>query len=189
LREGHFSALYGMTLLRFGWAACFSCILLSAQAADPVKEPNYVEGHRLIYKLLSQEAQLSKILIVKDARPKIAEKMKVISDFAEKNYDEMTEIARLSPPVRLNKPTLPDIETRSRLATQSVTTREILAANGPEFETLIVHNQLTALRYLSTLAEAVADQEKSRPRRTFFLNLQKEAESLRTGLLKYLTVK
>ena len=116
----------------------------------------------LLYELLGDEKNVSKILIIKHNSEELGRVIKVISETAAHNHQELERLAQIDPDLNLLAMRLPPGERAARDAAAKTEEHELLFSSGKEFEFNLLLTQAQALSYGSHLAK-VAAEHSSRP--------------------------
>ena len=117
---------------------------------------------------------------------------KVIDDLATYSSElkrQLEELARNYPSLTLDDDGLPLLEKNKRKAQQmdrAKTLLPLVGAHGADFERTLLLTESGALNQLRFLAQALADAEKSAPRREFVLGVQRKFDGLYVDVVKLL---
>jgi hypothetical protein len=161
--------------------ALFGCSHFRSSAKPEIsnrESPSVIEAERycLLYKLMSQEKNLPKLLIVKNESAPVREFVKKIGHVAEAAEDKIESFAKQESGISLKADPLPLIEREARKSAEKARTKELLSARGSEFELRLILSQLEALNYAVHLSSVLAEREGIASRRDFFSAL---ADNLR----------
>jgi hypothetical protein len=137
----------------------------------------------LLYDLLGDEKNVSKLLIIKRDRRELHDVIKRISVASGKAREEMETLARDDRTFDLKQTSLPPGEKAARESISSARTKELLHASGPELEFRLLLTQVEALGYAENLAVVAARNESSAKRAEFFSRLGNEMKTLRTDVI------
>jgi hypothetical protein len=143
------------------------------------------EGYSLLYKLMDQESDVSKILIIKHASSPVADVIKEIAStcgFAKKGLDLFHEKDNLN----LKMADLPEIEQKTRLAIASTDTKQLLTSSGKTFEHRLLLTQVEAMNYASHMAKVLHDQETDPLRKQFLATLSQHCATLHDKVIDLL---
>jgi hypothetical protein len=116
----------------------------------------------LLYDLLNNEKNVSKILIIKHDSAPLHGLIKAISATTGNAADRMTELAKADPTLNLHDLGLPAGEKAARAAVTKTTEHDLLFTSGNEFQFNLLLTQAQALSYGSHLAK-VAAENSSQP--------------------------
>ena len=144
------------------------------------------QGYALLYSTISEECDVDKVLIVKSPAPKVAELIKTIGQFARDTKRTLEGLAKEDPAIALTDQGLPKVETETRGAISSATSRQILFHGGKELEFRLLLTQHEALNYITHLAAAVADQDTRDNRKRYLAQLSKQSDALHEQVLTQL---
>lgn len=147
------------------------CTLHQSSEEVPVKSRNGStdhHGYALLFALLSDEKDLSKLLIVKRERAELRDLIKAISETAARGHQQLEAFAKADRSLNLLKQGLPPAESTTRASISRATAKELMAGSGKELELRLLLTQNEALTYGMHLAETVAKAERD-PQRTKYL--------------------
>lgn len=116
----------------------------------------------LLYDLLREEKNLSKILIIKRETKGLSELAKNISASARAGAKRLEQLAGTDKTLDLRVMGLPSGEVATRDAISKTKQRELLGGKGEDFEFMLLLTQIEALNYAAHLAK-VAGENESRP--------------------------
>jgi len=175
------SLIGGLTLLVSG------CVHV-ASADDPPHHSASAHGHgyALLYDLLGDERNVSKLLIVKRGRPELGVLIKRISNICGEAHEHLEKFAQADPNVDIKDQGLPPAEVETRKQISSTRGKELLADKGKEFELQLLLNQNEALTYGSHLAATLAQGEESSTRAEFLRKLSSDLVQLRRRVVSTL---
>lgn len=132
----------------------------------------------LLYELLGDEKDVSKILIIKRNSDELGRLIKSVSAAAAVNYKQLKQLAAVDPTLNLNLMALPPGEKAARAAIAKTKERELLSASGREFEFKLLLTQAEALSYGWHLAKIVAENSSSVEQVQKFTALSQQLENL-----------
>jgi hypothetical protein len=147
------------------------------------------EGYSLLDKLLSDEASVSDILIVKHADNSVSGLVKEIAAACGAAKNRMTAFRKLDRGLHYDLADLPTVEQKSRELESAVETRKLLDLRGSEFEVRLIVTQIEAMGYAADLAKALEAHEVDPIRKTFLTSLSDQCEAFRERLEKMLTTR
>ena len=135
-------------------------------------------GYALLYDLLSDEKNVSKLLLVKRERDALD---KVINDIADAAKDAHKELEQLGKRVQFNleDPKLPALETATRDSIAKEKAQYLLKSKGAEFEFYLLSTQHQALTYGTHLAQSLAKAEADPARQEFLSKTAARFDQLR----------
>jgi len=123
----------------------------------------------LLSDLLKQEQNVGKVLIIKDASPRIAGTIKLIAATAAAHERELEEMAAKDPALILTALDLPPGEVAAREGTATTTKHALLFSSSSNFEFNLLYSQAQAESYGWHLA-AVAASNCSQPKEAQVFN-------------------
>lgn len=150
----------------------------------PATPKELAEGYALLFKLLGDEKDVSKLRIIKHENPDLKELMKLISERSRAAYDLLEASAKHDANWNLKAEPIPAAEIETRKAISKTKTRQLLSSKGDEFELLLLLSQNEALTYGSHLTKVLADLETEPTRRKFLVQLESELENLQNRVIK-----
>src|SRR6266478_2523538 len=163
-------------------------ILLVSGCATPPSDPPATpvapgHGYALLYDLLGDERNLSKLLIVKRERQELGILVKQVSQTCGHGYQQLEKFAKADGRVDLKDQGLPADEIETRKEIIRTRRKELLTVKGKEFELQLLLNQNEALTYGSHLAATVARDEESSERAAFLRQLASDLGQLRQRMV------
>lgn len=167
-------------------AGCASTPQFASQGGGLIHERN--EGYSLIYTLMSDEQDVSKILIFKHADEPLAGLVKEISAFCKAAKSQMDAFATSGSRIEYDLTDLPVIEQQSRDQTAHEDAFELLTCGGKEFELELTFTQAQAMDYGAQLSSALAKHEDDPSRRQFLKSLAQRCADFHRRLMKLLTI-
>ena len=135
------------------------------------------QAHALLFGLLGDEKNVSKLLIIKRERPELRALIHEISERAGKAHKELEAFAKSDRTLNLKDQGLPSAEVLTRNAIAKARTKELLTESGKEFELRLLLTQNEALTYGGYLAATAAASDTLGNRRQML-------EQLSTDLLQ-----
>jgi len=152
----------------------------------PVTATNDHHGYALLYDLLGDEQNVSKLLIIKRDRPELKALVKQISEQAGKAHKELEKFAKHNRALNLKDMALPtgEVETRKSIAKEKA--KQLLAEKGKDFEIALLLTQNEALTYGAHLAQTVARMETDPERNRFLQQLSSDLLDLRNKVVRML---
>ncbi len=130
----------------------------------PANLPQHVRNNcaSLLYDLLNDEKNLSKILIIKRESDDLHQVVKSISTTAADAAKQLEQIARSDASLNLKVMSLPSGEAATRQAISKTKEHELLHSKGADFQFKLLLTQTEGLNYGVHLAK-VAARNESRP--------------------------
>jgi hypothetical protein len=170
-------------------AACLSSAnpKLSSHNEGPMREVN--EGYSLLHQLMSDETDVSKILILKHADDPVANAVKEIAHACQAAKTRMDDFPKTDVRIEFDVPDLPRVEQESRDLDSSIEEKELLFSSGKTFELRLIYSQAQAMEYGEVLCKALAAREDDAGRKAFVTDLSKQCADFRDRLLGLLAVK
>jgi hypothetical protein len=136
------------------------------------------QGYALLYTILGQERQVSRLLFIKEERDALESVIDAISETCGAAFDQLRELAAHEPQLDLTDTGLPAEEVRTRLAIAATRRDQLLAASGAELELQLLLTQNEALTYTTHLADTLARSESDPARLAFVRALWKDLTRL-----------
>ena len=140
----------------------------------------------MLYELLNEEKNVSKILIIKRDSPDLKRLINNISHTARQGAKLLDSVAGKDPRLHLSLTALPPGEQATRKAIAKTKQHELLQSKGAEFEFQLLLTQSEALNYGAHLAQVAADNEPQRARAQQFANLSIKLKTLHQQVLAML---
>jgi len=144
------------------------------------------EGYSLLYKLLSQESDAAKILIIKHADSPIVDVIKEVSTTAGQAQNQLDLFRKKDRRLNFKMENLPQIEQQTRAAIESTETKQLLFSSGKTFEARFLFTQAQAMNYAAHLAKVLHDQEDNPDRKKFLATLAERCTALHDRVMKLL---
>ena len=139
-------------------------------------------GYALLYDLLKDEKDVSKLLIVKRERDDFEAVIDAISETATRAYEELGELGEADPGLNLTDTGLPAGERSARETIAASKRDALLTESGEEFEILLTLAQSQALGYWVGLAESLSRAEPDPARLAFVQALWRDGRRLQDSL-------
>jgi hypothetical protein len=158
-------------LILVGLAGLFFCGCASLKPRPPVASRNSLSIEKteirnnaasLLYDLLGNEKNVSKILIIKRNSEELGRLIKTISETTGDYHKQLEQLALNDPNLNLHTVQLPPGEKAARDAVAKTKKHELLFTSGKEFEFNLLLTQAEALSYGGHLAQ-IASENCSRP--------------------------
>jgi hypothetical protein len=137
----------------------------------------------LLDDLLSDEKNLSKLLIVKRNSDELGRLVENISKTSGKGAELIESIAKNEPGLDLKRTDLPPGEVATRKAISKTKEHELLHSKGAEFEFQLLLTQIEGLNYGAQLAMVAAENEPEASRTREFLTLGEQLRNLHEQVL------
>jgi hypothetical protein len=159
-------------------AASLGCASTGAPSRPREAPAASGHGYALLYEMLGQERQVSKLLTIKEERQALETIIDEIAETCDTAYDRLEELAKESPRLDLSDTGLPVEEVLTREAIAATRRDQLLAASGREFELQLLWTQNEALTYAAHLADTLARSESDSARLAFVRALWKDLTRL-----------
>ena len=140
----------------------------------------------LLYDLLGDEKNVSKLLIIKRDRRELHDVIKNISATANAARKSIEKLAREDATLDLKASALPAGEKATRESTSKARAKELLQASGAEFEFKLLLTQAEALGYATHLAKVAAENESSPERAKAFAEISAQMQARHRDVLNLL---
>ena len=125
----------------------------------------------LLYDLLGDEKDVSKILIIRRRPARVSRVIKAISKTAGDGQDQIDALAKEDKTLDLHALQLPPGETATRAAISKTKEHELIFSSGEKFELNLLLTQTDALDYGSHLAKIAAENSSSPEQKSKFHSL------------------
>ncbi len=135
-------------------------------------------GYALLYEILGQERQVSKLLIIKEERHALEATIDAIAETCGTAYERLGGLAKEKPRLDLSGTGLPAEEVQTRQAIAATRRDQLLEASGREFELQLLLTQNEALTYAAHLADTLARSESDPARLAFVRAVWKDLTRL-----------
>jgi len=135
-------------------------------------------GHALLFQLLGDEKNVSKLLIIKRERTELRDLIRDIAQRCRTAHEELERLAKADSGLNLKTNGLPAVEIGTRDAIGKTKAKQLLTESGKEFELRLLIAQHEALTYGSHLAAAIAKTEANPQRAQFLRRLSSDFEVL-----------
>lgn len=147
---------------------------------------NSHHAYALLYELVGDEKDVSKLLIIKRERIELKTLIKEISDRSAKAHQQLETLAKSSPAINLKETGLPAAELQTRKAIAKTRGKELLTERGKDFEVLLLLSQNEALSYGAHLAQTAAAADPVAARREQLQQLSADFSQLHKKVLAML---
>ncbi len=158
-------------------------------APSGTQEPRASSGHGypLLYEILGQERQVSKLLFIKFERDELETIIDAIAGASDRAYDRLEALAKAKPGrLDLTDTGLPLEEVLTRQSIAAARSSQLLAASGRELELELLLSQNEALTYIGHLVDTLSRNESDPERLAFLRDLWKEVTLLQEDVLALL---
>ena len=151
--------LFVLILLLLGFQlGCKAPPTGASTPAGSTNQPVY-HAHGLLFDLLGDEKNVSKLLIIKRERAELKTLINEISQRTGKAHKELEEFAKSDRSLNLKDMGLPSAEMLTRKAIAKTRAKELLTESGKDFELHLLLAQNEALTYGTHLATIAANSD------------------------------
>jgi hypothetical protein len=171
-------------------------LLLSACATPPTKPPPPAEvtaedqrfairnqGYSLLFQLLSDEANVSKLLIIKKESTDLGALVKDISRISAGAAKQIETFSKADPHLHLKMTGLPIVEQQTRDLMGKSKAKELISKTGEKFEVRIILSQAEALSYGAHLAAAIIPNETDPQRKKLLGKISEDYQQLHQRII------
>jgi hypothetical protein len=141
------------------------------------------QGYSLLYKLLSDEKNVSKLLVVKNENSDVGELIKKIARTTGEAAKELEAFAKGDPHLHLNMDGLPAAEKETRELIAKTRAKELITKTGEKFEMRILLTQIEAMSYGAHLAVVAQSHETDESRRKFLGDVSQQLQELHQAII------
>jgi hypothetical protein len=145
---------------------------------DPKQLQTRNNAAALLFDLLIDEKNVSKLFILKGGRDDLKQLVRSISKATGDGADKLKAMAKADPTLDLELLALPKGEVQTREAIAKTTKDELLGTSGAELESNLLLSQANALRYGSHLATVAASNSSRKNQIDEFKALSATLENL-----------
>jgi hypothetical protein len=156
---------------------------IAAAASEDARLAIRNQGYSLLYKLLNDEKDVSKLLIIKKEPSDAADLIKKIADISSEAAKQLQALAKADPHLHLDIDGLPVAEQETRDLIAKTHTKELLTKGGEKFELRFLLTQIEALTYGAHLAVVVQNHETDENRRKILANISQQYQDLHQALI------
>ncbi len=160
-----FASIFGILFFAGFLCGCASIQKTAPSASPPLSAEKFQMRNNsasLLYDLLDDEKNVSKVLLIKSDREKLDRLIKTISVLAGDGERRLDELAKGDSSLNLHAIQLPVGEKATRDAIAKTKEHELLLSSGENFEFTLLLTQADALSYGWHLAK-IAAENSSRP--------------------------
>lgn len=141
------------------------------------------QGYTLLYKLLSDEKNVSKLLIIKKEHADLGELIKRISKVTGDAAEELERLSKADGHLHLNLESLPEVEKQVRDSIAKTRAKELITKGGQKFELRVLLTQGEALTYGAHLAAVLQAHERDEERRRFLAGTSQKLQELHQAVI------
>jgi hypothetical protein len=184
-----------MNPMRAGLGLLLGIVLMGCATKPPAAAPETLapsrdsslairnQGYSLLYKLLSDEKNVSKLLVVKNENFDVGELIKKIARTTGAAAKELEAFAKGDPHLHLNIDGLPVAEKETRELIAKTRAKELVTKTGEKFELRILLTQIEAMSYGAHLAVVVQSHETDESRRKFLGDVSQQLQELHQAII------
>lgn len=136
-------------------------------------------GYALLFELMGDEGNVSKLLVVKRESAELRTLVKAISETAGEAHKRLEMFGKADPGLNLKVNGLPAAENAARKSISKAKAKELLTDNGKDFELALLLTQNEALTYGEHLALTLGVKEGNAKRAEFLRKLAMDLGKLR----------
>ena len=134
--------------------------------------------YALLFDLLGDEKDVSKLLIIKRERPELRDLIREIAQRCGQAHKDLEGFGRADRSLNFKAHGLPTIESETRAAIAKTKAKQLLTESGKEFELRLLITQHEALTYASHLAASIVKTETNPQRAQFLRQLSSDLTAL-----------
>lgn len=167
-------------------------VLFAGCATAPKTEPPKSEdgalairnqGYALLYKLMSDEKNLSKLLLIKKEQADLGELIKRISKTSGEVAERLEKFSKADGHLHLELDGLPVVEKEVRDSIGKTRAKELVTKSGQKFELRVLLTQSEALTYGAHLAAVLQQHESDEARRKFLAQALERLQELHQSVI------
>jgi len=129
------------------------------------------QGYSILYRLMSDEGNVDKILVVKSVDDPVKQLIKQIASTCSDAKTQLDNYQKQDGRSEFNVPDLPRIEQETRDLESKTDEKELLFSSGKTFQLRLILTQLQATRYGQLLCTALVQIEDDPQRKDFLTRL------------------
>ncbi len=129
------------------------------------------QGYSILYRLMSDEGNVDKILVVKSVDDPVKQLIKQIASTCSDAKTQLDDYQKQDGRSEFNVPDLPRMEQETRDLESKTDEKEILFSSGKTFQLRLILTQLQATRYGQLLCTALVQIEDNPQRKDFLTKL------------------
>ena len=165
-----------LVLIIVGLSGCQSMEPTSSPAHDNYNSLN--QGYGLLFDLMGDEKNVSKLLIIKREREELNTLIKEIAHACNEAHKQLEKMDKSDPALDMKNRGLPYYEVKSREAIAKTKGKQLLTEKGKDFELHLLLSQNEALTYGYHLAGVLRVGESNPERARFLEELSVQLEKL-----------
>ncbi len=128
------------------------------------------EGYAILYDLVSDEKNISKLSFIKKERPEFKAVLKKIAATAKETAEGLETFAKKDAQMNLKITHLPTVEQKTRESIAAETQKQILKSSDDVLESKLLMTQVESMNYAAHLAKVLAALETDLSRKQFLQN-------------------
>jgi hypothetical protein len=174
-----------LLLCGFGWFKKDKPNSSNSKREQIIRAEDLPAGYALLFNLLSDEKDVSKLLLIKHENHALRELIKEISNVtgdAQKSLEKFAKTARLN----LKDTQLPGIEMAVRESISKEKAKQLLGSKGQDFQFHLLLAQNEALTYGRHLALAIDKGESEATQKQFLESLAARLNELQNRIIQML---
>jgi len=140
----------------------------------------------LLYDLLDDERNVSKLLIIKRDRRELHDVIKNVSTTANAAHKQLEMLSREDATLNLKASALPPGEKAARDSESKERAHELLKASGADFEFKLLLTQAEALAYATHLAKVAAENESAPDRAKLYSDISAHLRARHQDVIRLL---
>lgn len=144
-------------------------------------------GYGLLFQLLGDEKDVSKLLIIKRERAELRELIRQIAQTSAEAHKKLEAFGRTAPELQLRETGLPAAEVETRESLAKAKAKTLLGQSGKDFELALLLSQQEATSYATHLAATLAKAERHPERAQFLKQLSSDFNQLHSRVVGVLT--
>lgn len=175
-------------------AGLMGCCSHNPPAASPIRQDGGAiharnEGYSILYRLMSDESEVDKILIIKSVDDPLKPLIKQIASTCSDAKKQLDEYQKEDGHSEFDEPDLPRLEQETRDLEAKLDEKELLSSSGPTFALRLVLTQMQAMRYGDELCQALVPAEDNPQRKDFLKQLSGQLGDYHDRLVNLIQVR
>ncbi len=164
-----------LSLVAIGLVGCASHQTPTTGPASPASDGGLIharyQGYSILYRLMSDEGDVDKILVVKSVDDPVKQLIKQIASTCSDAKTQLDDYQKQDGRSEFNVPDLPRMEQETRDLESKTDEKELLFSSGKTFQLRLILTQLQATRYGQLLCTALVQIEDDPQRKDFLTRL------------------
>jgi len=156
------------------------------RAAEPSEDTRLAirnQGYSLLYQLLDDQKNVSKLLIIKKEQSDVGDLITKIAKTSGEAAKQLEAFSKTDPQLHLKMDGLPAAERETRDLISKTRAKELITKTGEKFELRILLTQSEALTYGAHLAAIVQIHETDESRRKVLGDISRHYQDLHQALI------